>query len=373
MCKVQSVGTRHHDIGNNQVGGFFLQIGHALFGIQGSQHPIVRQAVGQQVEHLLVVVNRQDGRCSVTGHLGQWTSWFVGGAHSLRHNQRRVVGLFGRCHHLVAHPFGEWLFGQIHIKLGILSHLAVNLYPSAQQLGQIIADGHADAVTRSLTGIRTLFYAVEHGIVVENALSVLRCNTPSGVIYREQQSARLLGEFYFDGALTLGVFKGVGYQVAHNASQGLVVGCLYQAGFYLLFVADATAFGHLGKGIGIVAYHCRYIHAPPADYVVACGHTAQIDHFLYQTIQSAQVLHHPADVFPHKLVGFGVRQYTLAGTVNQGQRRVQFVYHIGQELQFLFIQFVLVLLLQSGQLHLLVQFLVLIPVAHIDGYQGNDQ
>ena len=73
LGQLQTIGARHHDIGDDEVDGLFFQIGQTCLCVDGCQHAIAGKTVGEQVEHLLVVVDGEDGWRAITCHLGEWT------------------------------------------------------------------------------------------------------------------------------------------------------------------------------------------------------------------------------------------------------------------------------------------------------------
>ena len=71
---------------------------------------------------------------------------------------------------------------QYDIEAGIVSHLTVNADASAQQFHHLVTDGHAQPVACSLSAAAALINAVEHRVVVENALLIFWFDALSGIV-----------------------------------------------------------------------------------------------------------------------------------------------------------------------------------------------
>ena len=89
---------------------------------------------------------------------------------------------------------------------------------------------------------------------------------------------------------------------------------------------------HLGERCRVVADNGRHVDTTNADHMMAGGDTAEVYNLLYEHVQPSQILHNHRHVFAYKGVASQTSHDTFAWAVNECQRSVQFMYHVGKKL-----------------------------------------
>ena len=122
-----------------------------------------------------------------------------------------------------------------------------------------------------------------------------------------------------------------------------------------------VATGHLGERCSVVADNGRHVDTTNADLMMAGGDTAEVYNLLYEHVQPSQILHNHRHIFAHKSVVAKPIHDAFACAVNECQRGVQFMYHVGKKLHLFLVYGFAVLLVESGYLHGLSLSLVVAP------------
>ena len=112
---------------------------------------------------------------------------------------------------------------------------------------------------------------------------------------------------------------------------------------YIALHGQAVLLGKMFKrSKNLCRKHCN-IYRIDVAFTVSGLESAEIDHFLYQAVQTLGILLDQPYIAADIIVGVFIGKQAFAWSVDQSQRRTEFMRYIGKKAKFLFIKLIVVL------------------------------